>query len=210
MKIFILEDHVMFREVIRKACSRQLRHEVVGESGSGLEALQLIVKLRPELLLLDLSLPDLSGLEVARVVRPAVPTMKTVVLSCHVDAHTVHEVERVGVEGFVDKTSSTVSMLGDALADIAGGRTYFSPAFKAAQRAHRRDQQSADKLLSDTERRVLSFIGHGLSDEEIGQRLGITRNTAQTHRSHILRKLRVGNSARLAAYAVRHGFTLYS
>lgn len=209
MRIFIVEDHSMFREVIHKICGHKLGHEVVGESGLGSEAVLLIPKVAPDVVLLDLELPDLDGFSVARVARQLVPSPKIVVISSHIDAHTIYEVERSGVDGFIDKVSGTTEVLGAALAEIAQDRTYFSAAFRAAQLSQRQDQQAADKLLSNAERKVLALIGQGWNDADIAHELEISPTTAQTHRSHILRKLDLANSTRLAAYAVKNGFTLY-
>ena len=207
MKIVIVEDHLMIRDVIRKVCSNDFGYKVVGETGSGLEAVQLIVKLRPDAVILDLSLPDMDGFNVADRVFRVMPSLRILMLSSHCDDYTLFRVEKSGVHGFIDKNSNTVEILRDALKAIEDGRIYFSQAFQAARLARRTDPRSFVKVLSDWERAILSLIGQGMSDEEIGERLSLSPRTVQTHRSNILRKLDLKGTPKLIAFAVEHGFT---
>lgn len=197
----------MFRDVIRKICVSQFGHMVVGETDSGLRAVELILNEKPDVVILDLSLPDMDGFNVVDRVFSAMPALRFLVLSSHCDDYTLFRVEKSGVHGFIDKNSNTVETLQEALTAIADGRIYFSAAFQAAKLARRTDPRSFTKVLSEWERAILSLIGQGLSDEEIGERLNLSHRTVQTHRSNILRKLDVKGTPKLIAFAIEHGFT---
>ena len=197
----------MIRDVIRKVCCSTFGYKVVGETDSGVEAVELIVKSKPDVVILDLSLPDMDGFNVAEKVLKANPGLRILMLSSHCDDYTLFRVEKSGVHGFLDKNSNTVEILKEALKAVAEGRIYFSQAFQAARLARRNDPRSFIKLLSDWERAILSLIGQGLSDEEIGERLNLSPRTVQTHRSNILRKLNLKGTPKLIAFAVENGFT---
>lgn len=207
VKIIVVEDHLMFRDVIRKACSARLGHEVIGETDSGVKAVDLILRLKPDAIILDLSLPDMDGFNVVDQVVKKLPDLRILIVSSHCDDYTLFRVEKSKVHGFVDKNTNTVETLCEALVAIEAGRIYFSNTFKAAKLARRQDPISFTKVLSDRERAVLSLIGQGLSDEEIGSRLNVSFRTVQTHRSRILRKLNVKGTPKLIAFAIEHGFT---
>jgi len=207
MRIVVVEDHSMVREAVRHVCVQECGFAVVGEAVTGAAALPLVVQHRPDLVILDLGLPDQDGFEVAERILAANPTTRILVPTAHVDQATVYRAEKLRVQGFLDKTHNTTETLRVALEMLASGRTYFSPAFLAARSARRADTRSFEKILSETEQQVLALAGEGLSDAEIGGRLGISPTTAQTHRSKLLQKLGIKGSAKLVAYALNHGFT---
>lgn len=208
VRIFIVEDHQMFREAIRRACTRDFGHEVVGETDSGLHAVEMIRALRPDLVLLDLALPDIDGFNVAERLVKEDPYCKILILSSHCDDYSLFRVEKSGVHGFIDKNGNSLETLGEALKSIEKGHAYFSAAFQQARIARRDDPNSFTKVLTDWERAILCLIGKGMSDEEIGTIMGISSSTVTSHRSKIMRKLDVPNTPKLIAFAHEHGFTL--
>jgi DNA-binding NarL/FixJ family response regulator len=208
MKIVIVEDHLMFREVLRKVCARDLRHEVVGEAGDGRTAVEIVIKTFPDLVLLDLHLPNLDGFGVLEALREAVPLVRVLVLSSHCDDFTVYRAEKARVHGFVDKNTNTIETLKTAVAAVAQGRTYFSESFLRIKDARFQNTRSFDKLLTDRESAILTMIGEPLSDAEIAARLEISTGTVEKHRFNILRKLGLQTTAELGRYAREHGFTL--
>jgi DNA-binding NarL/FixJ family response regulator len=210
MKVVIVEDHLMFREVLRKVCTVDLKLEVVAEVGDGLEAVAAVERMQPDLVLLDLHLPNLDGFGVIEEIRKSSPHVKVLVLSSHCDEYTVFCSERARVQGFVDKNTNSVESLKTAITLVASGKVWFSPAFQQIKAARRRDPKSFDKLLTDRERDVLALIGTPLTDEEIAHRLEISRETAEKHRFNILKKLELKTTTELARYAKDHGFTLRS
>lgn len=198
----------MFREVLRKVCTDDLMHSVVAEADDGRRAVEVVARTLPDLVLLDLHLPNLDGFEVVGEIRKILPSVKVLVLSSHCDEYTVFRAERARVQGFVDKNTNTVETLKCAITTVAGGRVWFSDAFQRAKSARHRDPKSFDKLLTDRERAVLTLIGAPLTDLEISLRLGISVETVEKHRFNILRKLEIPSTTELARYAREHGFTL--
>jgi len=120
VRIVIVEDHLMFREVLRKVCGEELQHEVVGEAGDGTKAVEVVGRTLPDLVLLDLHLPSLDGFGVVEAIRKQAPHVKILVLSSHCDEYTVFRSEKAHVQGFVDKNTNSVATLKLAIAAVAG------------------------------------------------------------------------------------------
>lgn len=208
MRIVIVEDHLMFREVLLKVCTRDLRHDVVGEAADGRAAIELVTKTLPDLVLLDLHLPNVDGFGVVEAVQLAAPKVRILVLSSHCDDYTIFRVEKARVQGFVDKNTNTVTVLKAAITAVGQGKPYFSETFLRIKAARHDNPQSFDKLLTDRERAILSLIGEPQSDREIAARLGISAETVEKHRFNLLGKLGLQSTTELARYAREHGFTL--
>ena len=207
MKIAIVEDERLFREVLRSVCVSDLGHEVVGEAGTGREALPVIAATLPDLLVLDIHLPDMDGFEVLRMVRRRRALIKTLVISSYFNEYTLCRTERAGVQGFIDKSTNTVEELGRAIAAIDGGKTFFPRPFTEARREHGRNPVAFDKVLTDREQTVLSLVGEPLSDAEIALELGLSPETVEKHRFNIMRKLGLRSRAESARFARRCGLT---
>lgn len=208
VRIVIIEDHLMFREVLRKVCAEDLRHQVVGEAGDGARGVQLVAETAPDLVLLDLHLPNLDGFGVVEAIRKDNRDLRILVLSSHCDEYTVFRAERLRVQGFVDKNTNTVATLKAAITAVGGGQVWFSDAFLRTKAARHRDPNSFDKLLTERERAVLALVGEPLTDSEIAVRLEIAPETVEKHRFNVLRKLGLESTAEMARYAREHGFTL--
>lgn len=206
--VLIVEDHVMFRDVLRKICEKELRLIVVGEAGDGHSAVKLALKLRPELVLLDLHLPNLDGFGVLEAIRGTAAETRIIVLSSHCDEYTVFCAERLHVQGFVDKNTSNIAGLKEAIERVAAGKPAFSEAFLRIKAKRLKDPRSFDKVLTDRERTILGLLGEPLSDDEIAQRLKISVETATKHRFNILKKLDLTSTTEVVRYARTHGFTL--
>jgi two-component system response regulator NreC len=208
VRIVIVEDHLMFREVLRKVCAQELHHEVVGEAGDGRVAVELVLRLKPDLVLLDLHLPNLDGFGVVEAVRRVAPQIRILVLSSHCDDYTVFRAEKALVQGFVDKNTNTVAILKEAVATVGAGRTFYSASFKRVKARRHADPHSFDKLLTDREKTVLALVGQPLSDQEVAARLTLSPATVEKHRHNLLRKLDLQTTPELVRYARDHGFTL--
>jgi DNA-binding NarL/FixJ family response regulator len=208
VRIVIVEDHLMFREVLRKICEEELQHKVVGEAEDGRRAVEVVRAHKPDMVLLDLHLPNLDGFGVIEEIRKIQPDVLILVLSSHCDDFTVYRAEKAGVQGFVDKNTNSVTSLKNAISQVSRGKASFSDAFNRIRAQRRADPQSFDKVLGNRERTVLALVGQSLRDTEIAERLGISEQTVATHRLNIIRKLGLTNTTELVRYARDHGFTL--
>ena len=198
----------MFREVLRKVCVDDLRHEVVGEAEDGARAVEIVGRTAPDMVLLDLHLPSLDGFGVVEAIRKKAAQVKILILSSHCDEYTVFRSEKVRVQGFVDKNTNSVATLKSAISAVADGKVWFSDAFLRAKAARHRDPRSFDKLLTERERSVLALVGQPLTDAEISVQLEISEETVEKHRFNILHKLDLQSTTELIRYARDHGFTL--
>jgi len=210
MKVLIVEDHLMFREMVSRVCNEDLGYLIVGEVGTKADAISEISTKQPDIVILDLKLPDGTGFDVMddpslRSLQP-----KFLLLSAHCDNFTVYRVERSRAAGFVDKALSSVRTLTSALASLEQGSCYFSVTFKQASLASLINHGSVFRRLSGKEIDVLSLIALSHDDSEIAQRLHMSRFTAKTHRSNILRKLNIPNTPKLIAFARAQGIVFDS
>lgn len=206
MRVALIEDHLMMRDVLRKACVQQFGHEVVAECDCGRAGSAAVCDNQAELVLLDLQLPDQDGLETISELRRSAPNTKILALSSRCDPFTVYQLERAEIMGFVDKNSQTVDMLGHALDAISQGKSYFSPIYSKVRQNRLRDPNSFDKVLSDREQTVLACLGDCWGDEDVAQQLGISRQTAEKHRFNVMRKLNLATTPSLMRYAQANGF----
>lgn len=208
MRIVLVEDHQLFRDVLRKLCQTDMGHVIVGEARDGKEAIDIVADVKPDLVLLDLHLPKLDGFAVIENIRRLVPEVMILVLSSHCDDYTVYRAERANVQGFVDKNTNSLLALKAAISAVCDGKTSFSEAFKRVRAKRHKDPVSFDKVLGNRECEVLALVGQSMRDSEVAQRLGISEQTVATHRLNIIRKLGLENTTELVRYARDHGFTL--
>lgn len=207
MKIVVVEDDLLIRGGLRHFCHQPPKHEVVGEAGDGRTGLEMILRLKPDLVVLDLGLPVMDGFAVMDEVRAKSPATKLLIVSGCLNEHAVMRVDKAGLRGFVDKGSNSVQELQAALAALDEGGTWFSQRYRDLAMLVRRNTSAVGKILSDAEQDVLGLVGEGLNDAEIAWRMDIAPTTAQTHRSRILRKLKIRGTPKLVAFAIQHGFT---
>ena len=207
MRIVVAEDEQMFREVVCKVCSHELGHDVVGQTGDGQEAVDLVASARPNLLLLDLNLPRLDGFAVADQARRLSRTTQIMAVTASRTNYTLFRIERSGFDGYIDKGADSLTSLRQALHAAENGRRYFSPTFATIKDERLRDPVAFDKLLTEREREILSLIGMSLADDEIGEHLGIAARTVETFRHRLLKKLKLGGTPKLIRFAIDQGFT---
>jgi DNA-binding NarL/FixJ family response regulator len=209
LRLVLADDHPVVRAAIKTLLERHLPATVVGEAGDGVTALALVEALAPDGLLVDLQMPGLSGLDVVRAVRAAVPAPFTVVLSMHSDAEYVREALRCGASGYVLKDAATDELL-RAVHAAAAGRRYLSSALSEhaieayIQQAEAAAADGYDRL-TDRERQVLRLAAEGLSGAEVAERLVLSPRTVETYRAQLMHKLALHNQTELVLYAVRRG-----
>jgi len=207
--IVLADDHHIVRQGLRSLLEAEADLSVVGETGDGLEAAQLVERLRPDVLVLDLMMPGLNGLEVTRRVSQRSPQTRIVILSMHANEAHVLEALRVGAAGYVLK-ESTAAELVRAVREAAAGRRYLSPPL--SERAIEAYMQKAESAALDSyetltarEREVLHLVAEGHTNTEIAERLFISRRTVETHRANLMRKLDLRTQTDLISYALRRG-----
>jgi DNA-binding NarL/FixJ family response regulator len=186
---------------------RDLGLQVLPSCGSCREGLATIRTQQPDLVLMDISLPDGDGLELAKTVLAELPRTKILAVSSHCDPWTMLQVQRIGLHGFVDKNEQCLQVLTEAIQAVLAGRVYYTPIVLESSASIRRDPKAFIRVLSDYETRILSMIGESKTDEEIGAVLCICPATVQSRRRDIMRKLDVHTTPKLIHYAIVNGLT---
>ena len=204
--VIIVEDQRLVAEFLAFHC-RDLGLQVLQRCATCREGLAAIREHQPDLILMDISLPDGDGLELAKTVLDEFPQIKILAISSHRDPWTMLQVQRIGLHGFVDKNDQRPDILSEAINAVLGGRVYYTPIVNESSASIRRDPKAFIRVLSDYETRILSMIGESKTDEEIGAILGISPATVQSRRRDIMRKLDVHTTPKLIHYAIINGLT---
>lgn len=211
LRVVLVDDHRMFREAMCTLLAQTPGFEVAGEAGDGQQAVELCALLAPDVVIMDVSMPGLNGLEATRRILADRPRTRVVVLSMHADRRFVAETLRAGATAYVLKDAGFAELV-RALQAVAEGRTYLSePVRQLVVQEYvaglQRGDRSAFSLLSAREREVLQLVAEGASTKEIGDRLSISVKTVETHRRQIMEKLDLHSVAELTKYAIREGLT---
>ena len=208
VRVFLVDDHPIVRDGIRACLSFKGSVAVVGEAGNEKEALRKLKKAMPDVILLDISLPGLGGVELARRLRRHSPRSKIIAFSMHAGEEYVVRMARSGVHGYVMKDMPT-SVLVEAIHRVHEGGLYFPPDMCDAVLSSEDAPRTADEKapMTPREREVLALLAEGMANKQVARRLGISVRTVETHREHLSRKLGIPSVAGLTKYAVRHGLT---
>lgn len=208
MRILIVDDHNLVRAGIRRMLDGLLPNmEIVGESGNGREALHMIADNRVELLITDLSMPDIEGANLIRQAKKRAPGLKCIVLSMHTTQEHVVAALRAGADGYVHKNASATE-LRDAVQSVAAGETYLHPSIAGSVVDLLRESDgSGDTLdqLTERQREVLKLIAEGRTTREIADQLNVSAKTVETHRSQLMERLNIRNVPGLVKLAIRKG-----
>ncbi len=209
--IVLADDHPIVRQGLRTLLEQEAHCQVVGEAADGLTATELIERLRPDIAILDVQMPDLDGLEVARRVATSAPETRVIMLSMHSDEPIVLDALHSGALGYVLKGSATTDLVEAVRAVSAGQRFLSAPLAERALDAYAREGAKSGRaldrydLLTRREREALQLAAQGLTNAEIGERLSISPRTAETHRANLLRKLGLQSQAELLRFASNRG-----
>jgi len=205
----LADDHQVVRQGLRALLEAETDFSVVGEVGDGLDAIQQAGRLKPKVLVVDLMMPGVGGLEVIRQVSQRYPYISVIVLSMYADESYVLEALRNGAAGYVLKGASAEELV-KAVREVISGRRYLSPplsenAIEAYIRKARAEVVDLYETLTTREREVLHLSSQGLNNTEIATRLTISPRTVETHRANMMRKLSLQNQTELIRYSLKRG-----
>jgi len=215
IRTFIVDDHPMFRQGLRQTIQDDARFELIGEAEDGATAIAAIKKLKPDLAVLDVNLPDVSGLDVAVALRDAGSTCRLVVLTMLKDEPAFNRAMNNGVQGYLLKESAVTEIV-NCLISVAGGTPYVSPALSSfLLNRHNRTQALATHIpglddLTVAERRILKRIADKKSTKEIATEFNVSPRTVETHRANICDKLELKGNNSLLQFAIEHRDALSS
>ncbi len=210
-RILIADDHAVVRSGLRLILGAQPDLEVVGEAGAGEETVEKVVSLGPDIVLLDIAMPGLNGLEAARQIRQQAPEVRIIVLTMYDDEAYLRQFLEMGVAGYVLKKAADTELL-DAIRAVQRGEPFIYPSLMGQlidsylkQPAPDHASETAEEL-SARERQVLRLVALGHTSQQIADQLCISVNTVETHRAHIMEKLGMRGRAQLVRYALAKGF----
>jgi DNA-binding NarL/FixJ family response regulator len=205
IRILLADDHAVVRQGFKMILSAQPDMEIVGEAGNGREAVELAEKLRPEVVVMDVSMPELNGIEATRRLGDSTPHTRVLALSMHKDSVYVREILRAGARGYLLKDSIAGDLVA-AVRSVASGEGYISPAVSTAVLDdYRRHVSNPIDLLTSREREVLQMLAEGKTNKEIAAVLNLSVYTVDAHRGRIMEKLNLHSINELVRFAVRNG-----
>ena len=210
LRILLADDHTLMRQGLRKILESRPDWEIVAEAGTGREALQQAEDLQPDVVVLDVAMPALNGIDALQQIKRRVPGAHVLILSMHGDEAYVTRAVRTGASGYLLKDSADVDLI-RAVVAVSQGKSFFSPAVARVivdeyvrQLAERGVTDRYD-ALSEREREIFQLVAEGYSSKEVASLLQISPATVETHRAHVMEKLDTHNTAELVLYAVRKG-----
>src|SRR5271169_752958 len=210
IRILLADDHVVMRRGIRALLERRPEFQVVAEAGDGREAVQLTETYSPHVVVADIAMPNLNGIEAARQITQRWPQTAIVILSMHSDESYVLRALKAGARGYLLKDSAEADLI-KAVHAVAGGKSFFSPAVSKillddyVRKLKRSGTEDAYDLLTPREREILQLIAEGKSNKDVANLLNLSVYTVETHRSNIMEKLHLRGVPELILYAVRKG-----
>ncbi len=211
IRILIVDDHTILRQLLRRWLEQLQEVEVVGDAVNGREAVSAVEKLMPDIVLMDMVMPGLAGVEATRQIRKRFPKTRVLILTGYMEDDQIVSALRAGASGYVVKHSDPQELLLGIQA-VHRGNTYFSSAISEGDainqymwQAKREDGKTGYELLTSREREVLQLIAEGYSNQRIGQELFISVKTVEAHKAHIMSKLHARNRTDLIRYALRKG-----
>jgi two-component system response regulator NreC len=210
LRIVLADDHTLFRQGLRRVLEEQAGWHVVAEAGDGAEAVRLAVEHEPHVVILDIAMPRLNGVEATRQITRRLPDVRVLIVSMYSDDVYITQALQAGAQGFVLKDSADADLV-RAVTSLAAGKSHFSPAVSKVVLndyvRHLSERGVTDRFdaLSEREREVFQLIAEGHSNKDIANLLHVSPGTVETHRARIMEKLDVHSAAEIVLYAVRKG-----
>ena len=206
--VFVADDHAVVREGLASLLAVQPDLSVIGTAADGRDALRQVAKLLPDVVIVDIAMPQMNGIEAAREIRGRVPRTRLVILSMHSSVEHVFHALEAGAAGYVLKESAGKEII-EAVRAVHAGRRYLSQkvADMMAEVVSRRSTDSPLNRLSGRERQILQLVAEGRSSAQIAATLHLSPKTVDTYRSRLMQKLQIGDVAGLVKFAIQHGLT---
>jgi two-component system, NarL family, response regulator NreC len=205
IRILLADDHALVRQGFRMILEAQPDMEIVGQAGNGREAVELAEKLKPDVVVMDVAMPELNGTEATRRLSASLPRTRILALSMHKDSVYVREILRAGARGYLLKDSGDTDLVA-AVRAVAKGEGYISPAVSDAVLSdYRKHVTDPLDLLTGREREVLQSIAEGKTNKEIATALNLSVYTVEAHRGRIMEKLNLHSTGELVRFALRNG-----
>ena len=211
--VLLADDHTIVREGLRALLEREADIEIVGGADNGRHAVKLAKRLRPAVVVMDIAMPLLNGLEATRQIAKSVPATKVLILSAHADDEYIEQVTLAGAAGYLIKQTAA-DVLSKAIREVRQGNTFFSPSiadrlqglsFESSDRRGVLKKSKKKTALSSRELEVLQLVAEGKANKQIARELGISIKTVEKHRQHLMRKLDLHDTAGLTRYAISAG-----
>ncbi len=208
--ILLADDHTILRAGLKMMLNAQPDMEVVGEAQDGRQALHEAQRLHPDIILMDITMPDMNGIEATKQVKKQLPDVKVLILTMHENDEYVFQALRAGASGYMLKEAADTDLI-NALHVIQSGNFYLSPTAQSVmvgdylQRVHAGEEKDSYSCLTEREREILKLVAEGFTNNQIAERLVISPKTVDTHRTHVMDKLNLHSRAELVKYAMRRG-----
>ena len=210
IRVLLAEDHTIVRKGLRSLLDAEVNIEVVGEADDGRQAIQKAQQFQPDVVLMDITMPVLNGLEATRQIKKLLPQIRVLVLTVHTSEEYIFQILQVGAAGYVVKQAAVEELIAAIMA-VSQGNAFISPSVpeniieEYSRQMNGMTAKDNYARLTDREREVLQLVAEGRSNREIAQMLHITTKTVEAHRSRVMEKLNIRSTADLTRYAIRRG-----
>lgn len=210
IKVILADDHQMFRDGIKSVLNDESDIEIVGEVATGNELLNLLKKCHPSLVITDISMPDLSGIEATRTIAQKYPCSKVLILSMHTNEEFIMNAIKAGASGYLPKDAGRGELLKAIRALNAGDEYFTNDVSQTIAKSYLKETQLAEQRKTEThitprEKEIIKYVAEGMLNKEIAEKLCISIRTVDTHKTHILNKLELKSSVDLVRYAIKNG-----
>ncbi len=209
-KILLADDHVVMRDALKILLDQQDDFDVISVASDGREAVQLVEEYKPDIVVMDIEMPNLTGIEATKQIKAASAETKILALSVHTKSRLIARMLESGASGYLPKNCAADELV-DSIRTIMNDQSYISPSVVESVVKYLQDKPSKVDESSDTltarEREILQLLAEGKNTQEIAELLCVSTSTSETHRRHIMTKLNIYTVAELTKYAIRHGFT---
>lgn len=210
IRILLADDHTILRAGLRMMLNAQPDMEVIGEAQDGRQAINTTMSLQPDIVLMDITMPDMNGIEATKQIKRVAPEVKVLVLTMHENDEYVFQALRAGASGYILKEAADTELI-TALHVLRSGQFYLSPSAQSVivgdylQRVHTGEEKDSYNNLTEREKEILKLVAEGYTNNQIAERLVISPKTVDTHRTHVMDKLNLHSRAELVKYAMRRG-----